>query len=74
MHAINTRRGPLAIADARGELDDWSLPECLAWLARNDPNGEWRSYMSDYGQAVQDYGELSVADARDACWDQMADS
>lgn len=47
MQTITTSRGPLAIADSRSELDSWTADDCLEWLARNDPNGEWSIYGAD---------------------------
>jgi hypothetical protein len=77
MHTIETGRGLFQIADDRKELDSWDLGNCLNWLARNDPNGEWSNFLEvlDDPKAwellCEEIGDLDVEDARDQVWEQM---
>jgi hypothetical protein len=75
MRTIQTQRGPLEIADTRADLNSWSLLQCLNWLARNDPNGEWSSIILcarlGVSRAIVD---VDVVDVRDELWIQMSDA
>jgi hypothetical protein len=71
MLTTSTKYGQLEIAESRKELDKWSLERSLEWLSRNDPNGEWGSYLDDPEWAQEELGELTAEDARDQAWEQM---
>jgi hypothetical protein len=74
MKIISTKYGNLPMAESRSELDSWSMDEALAWLALNDPNGEWHSYIENFRWAECEFGELSLDDVLDQVWEQMREA
>ena len=71
MFSIDTKYGPLLIPEERRELESWERDEMLAWLALNDPNGNWSEYIRNFEYAECEFGDIDEDELREKIQDML---